>query len=967
MATFLTKKRFLLITSVFAVWSTFAMGYAAYHLIRYGGLAKTRGWSAARRNGAWTVAQVDASGPAANKLAVGDRIAAIDGQPLAAKTGPEWFLRDRPDKLSYEIAVEREGALVSQKIDWPTRVQGSPWLWTYLIECAVYLYVGLGIAFFKPESAIARRGALTAVLMAGFFCASALSIQENALSGFALVLGCLTWCVMPYHVVASYWFTSGFPQTHPAKGGWRRFTVFFYAWAFLLWLPSTCASLIRASGPENALRIAAHQPWLPNLDYLVVQPLIVLTAGLACVAIVLVLRRNYLELTDAADKRRLRWVIFGMAASVLPVIAVVPVLLVAGATGHREQFTIWVKVANTIGVVNPICIAYAIVKHKVLGIRVVLRAGVQYLLAKSVLRIALLLPLLLIAAYVAFHPSATFGDLVKGEGGRVILGLLVLSALALTFRNSLLNRIDRRFFREGYRQDQIFLMLSEAVAHAATVEEVSHLLCSEIQKALHPRIIFSVSRANQQEFTLLYSDSADAARRTFFDFALTPAQFESLESAGDVSSMGARTALERLGIQLVVPIRGPNEGLLGLLLLGERLSEEPYSRNDRRMLDTVASQTGVVWENLQLRSRLREEQQVRKTVMARVDGAAMEVVLTCPACGACYDAHVSVCMLDGRALTPSLPMARLLDGKYLLTRMIGHGGMGVVYEAQDQRLDRVVAVKVTSGNLFGDQAALQRFAREARAAAKLNHINVVRVFDIGELSGGGAYMVFEFLRGVTLRREIRNRIALPVEEAALVLGEIAAGMEEAHRLGIVHRDLKPENVFLARETADGQPVTKILDFGLAVIRDLNFSTRERLTKTGAAVGTLSYMSREQFLGETVDERTDVYSLGVVALEALSGEISMKGPMFPRIREILDQRLCGPDNPAGHRNLADVLRTALAEEREARFASIYEFRVALIAALEGCPPIHAVTAGNTDSIPTQAATQTQAGAKSKAAH
>ena len=124
------------------------------------------------------------------------------------------------------------------------------------------------------------------------------------------------------------------------------------------------------------------------------------------------------------------------------------------------------------------------------------------------------------------HPSAGVGDLIKGSAGRVNILLLIVGSLALKFRTTLLNRIDRRFFREAYRQDQIFVKLSEAIARAASVEEVSRLLCSEIQAALHPRVIFSVSRASREEFTLLYSDSAEAGGRPFLDFPFAPSEFE---------------------------------------------------------------------------------------------------------------------------------------------------------------------------------------------------------------------------------------------------------------------------------------------------------------------------------------------------------------------------------------------------------------------------------------------------------
>src|SRR5262249_8816631 len=157
-----------------------------------------------------------------------------------------------------------------------------------------------------------------------------------------------------------------------------------------------------------------------------------------------------------------------------------------------------------------------------------------------------------------------------------------------------------------------------------------------------------------------------------------------------------------LGVQLVVPLRGPNEGLVGVILLGEKMSEEPYTRHDRRVLDTVASQTGIVWENLQLRERLKREQQVRREVLQELEGTTASCVLASAACGTCYDSTASLCERDGRTLTSSLPIARTIENKYRLARRIGAGGMGAVYEAEDLRLSRPVAIKVMTGRLFGD-------------------------------------------------------------------------------------------------------------------------------------------------------------------------------------------------------------------------------------------------------------------------
>jgi eukaryotic-like serine/threonine-protein kinase len=199
--------------------------------------------------------------------------------------------------------------------------------------------------------------------------------------------------------------------------------------------------------------------------------------------------------------------------------------------------------------------------------------------------------------------------------------------------------------------------------------------------------------------------------------------------------------------------------------------------------------------------------------------------------------------------------------------------------------------------------------------------------------------VLEYLQGVTLRREIRNRGTIPPGEASSLLEKIFQGIEAAHRRHIIHRDLKPENIFLVRDSADAQPVAKILDFGLAVVRDLEFSGQSKLTQPGAAIGTVGYMSREQFLGEAVDERTDIFSLGIVAFEMLTGEVRLRGPWFSRAANVVPERLQGADAPPVHHQVAAVLLRALAEDQHERYASVQEFREALLPLLDACPPFY----------------------------
>ena len=161
-------------------------------------------------------------------------------------------------------------------------------------------------------------------------------------------------------------------------------------------------------------------------------------------------------------------------------------------------------------------------------------------------------------------------------------------------------------------------------------------------------------------------------------------------------------------------------------------------------------------------------------------------------CGACFDSGAETCDRDGNSLTLTLPVARTIEGKYRLERLVGKGGMGAVYEASDLRLGRQVAIKIMLGPTFGQEAALRRFRREAQAAARVNHPNVVSLYDFGELEGGGAYLVMERIHGASLREEMRRVGIFAPAQTADWFEQMLDGIAAAHDHGIVHRDLKPD-------------------------------------------------------------------------------------------------------------------------------------------------------------------------------
>jgi serine/threonine protein kinase len=238
---------------------------------------------------------------------------------------------------------------------------------------------------------------------------------------------------------------------------------------------------------------------------------------------------------------------------------------------------------------------------------------------------------------------------------------------------------------------------------------------------------------------------------------------------------------------------------------------------------------------------------------------------------------------------------RIGDDRYELERRLGHGGMATVYSAQDLKLDRPVAIKLLADNFAGDQEVRKRFSREARLAAKLDHPNVVQVFDVGE-EGERPYIVMERVEGGTLAdRMKRRRKSLPRDEAMRLLGQLCEGLGHAHARKLVHRDIKPQNLLL-RES-DG--CLKIADFGIA--RAVEETTR--LTRPGRVIGTDRYMAPEQLADEAITTATDVYACGVVADEMLPASRS------PELREIVER--CLREDPRQRFSDATALGEALA--------------------------------------------------------
>jgi len=252
-------------------------------------------------------------------------------------------------------------------------------------------------------------------------------------------------------------------------------------------------------------------------------------------------------------------------------------------------------------------------------------------------------------------------------------------------------------------------------------------------------------------------------------------------------------------------------------------------------------------------------------------------------------------------------------------------------------------VKILYGSMFGNVQALRRFEREAQAAARLRHSNIVTVHDYGVLSTEGAYLVMEYISGETLGTRLKREYQISPIESAELFHQLLEGVKAAHQAGIVHRDLKSENILLATDEV-GKIRVYVLDFGLAKLTQPMTSVAKSnsptaiVTTPGAVIGTFGYMSPEQLTGGLVDERSDLFSIGVMVTEVITGARPFDGASY---HELLTNILSASYHLAGEttgvRRLDKVLQSCLAKASSLRYASAAKLQAELIPALQQCPP------------------------------
>lgn len=290
-----------------------------------------------------------------------------------------------------------------------------------------------------------------------------------------------------------------------------------------------------------------------------------------------------------------------------------------------------------------------------------------------------------------------------------------------------------------------------------------------------------------------------------------------------------------------------------------------------------------------------------------------------------------------------LELGQIVVGKYRLLDVLGEGGMGIVYLAEHELIEKTIALKILRKEYSGKPELVQRFKQEAISASRIKHPNVLDVFDFGQLENGCFFLAMEHLQGHDLAEELASNTTVePIRAVRLAL-QMCRALGAAHARGVVHRDMKPENVFL-HKTEDGDEIVKIVDFGIAQLRGRDDkkseeTPRRRLTRTGVIFGTPEYMSPEQAAGRPADLRVDVYAMGVILYEMFTGAVPFTGESF---MAVLSAHLTDPVSPlrtwAPDLVISDELESAvmvaLAKSPDERYQSMSELGQALHVTPEG---------------------------------
>jgi len=846
-----------------------------------------------------TVAEVAPGGPAhVAGLRPGDVVRAVtdgrgrrlvpggaadgDGGVLAAWRTAWWLDVRRP----FTVTVERDGRAVDLRITprwFPDVADDSAGVWLRRhLGGSVHILGSLLAAL--TLVALRVRGSVAALMT--------LTMIVNVAVGGALVGG-EAWLppLVREALVLFAWLLAplGFPVVALTVLHFPKPSELLAAWPWLVPAIGVLAlPLLLANGLAAAYLLGADAVAVP-LAWVAARPLLwsatFVVAVLANAAIVVEGYGRYRRNPDVNERRRIMVVVYTGVPGALAW-AISEMLPVAGALllGRPVELPWLVTVLLTVAMLLPaVGLPYAVAVRQVFSPRVVLRRSLQYALAQRTLTALTVLPAVPLVLALFRQRDLSLTEIVTGRPLFYAVGLALLVA-ARRYRVPAERWLDRRFFRAEYDAREILMSLAGRLPFETDPRELVALVIHHVDSALHPESVAVLAESSPGRFATVGSrpDTVPPLPPASGLLTLLRWSREPLEVAlDDARSSAARLPAEDrawladAGVALLVPLVAGDTNdptLIGVLALGPKRSDEPYSREDRALLAAIAAQMAVGLDVSRVRQRATAEPAARQETAPTL-GVATPTLGVCPRCQRCTELARAACPDDGTPLVPVPGLPPIVDGKYRVDAQIGRGGMGAVFRARDMRLDRDVAIKVVRADLLASPDARVRFRREAQVLARLDHAAVVGVYDYGTFSDGAAYLVMPFVRGEDLRQRLRRAPALAADEAVAIVHGVAAGVQAAHDAGVFHRDLKPENVLLPEDGSG----PKVLDFGVA--KAVPVGADGTATFGATIVGTPAYMAPEQLRGEAADGRADVFSLGVMTFEMLTGRLPFGAGSF----------------------------------------------------------------------------------------
>ena len=803
--------------------------------------------------GGMTASSVLAGSPAARAgLRAGDRITRANGQTIEGRLDWQRACVNIDPSHPLELVIDRAGvpAMVSVPLTAGIHesLEGSPRPGLLAFRFAQLITLALAVVV------AVRRAAQPSALLGAWLLASIATVSIVLPMRLAVF-----WHALPLALRVLIWVPFGMSV---AVG--PMMFVFFAVFPRRTWSRArlTVAMIPAATlvgwhlfGGYQVLSPPGAATTVPDSLPVVLLVNIVYAAG--AVAMLVAPGRNAETLTD---RRRIRVLMVGTVVGVTAGAgAVIGYWLQAGADIFATRT---LAALSLVFLAVPASFAYAILRHRLFDLSLIVRQGVRYALARRLLDALMpVLGALLLVDLLLLHRHEPLLETIQARWWwYAAVGATLV--LARTRRERWLKSLDGRFFRERYDAQRLLRNIAQQISGAASFDAVAPSLAQQLEQALHPESVDVLTHVPAQDVFATVGAQADQRAAEPLPASLTVIRLLSVLgkplalSLGDSTSIShqlpaaERDLLLRRGIELLVPIASQTSDRrpAALIALGPRRSEEPYNEEDIDLLATIAHALGLLLD--------------------RAPGERPSSGLAeCERCGRCFDGAIAVCTHDHERLTP-VRGARRLNGRYRLDCRLGRGGMGAVYAAVDEALERRVAVKLIRDDLVASADLTERFRREARAAAAFTHLHVVRVYDFGLDREGRAYLVMELLEGQTLRQRLGTGEVLPPDEVLHVLRGVCPAVSAAHAQGLVHRDLKPENIFLQRHEAGVVP--KVLDFGLAKAFGPQWVAQStHATSAGLLVGTLEYMAPEQAAGDTVSPAWDIWALGVIAYEMLT--------------------------------------------------------------------------------------------------